>query len=127
IVGAEPGGDSFRRDAETVHHLGQRGQRGVGKLGRVLASGETLFLVIADDAQTAAGADFDQRDAAVVEAADADAGEISGLAAGKRVAQRLPPLRGETTVRPMNVLELKETCCQRQRKLRPDYAQPWML
>ena len=56
---------------------------------------ESLFLVVADDPETAFGGHLDERCSSVVESADTDASEIGCFAARQSCDQLLRPLGGE--------------------------------
>ena len=100
VKGAEPGGDPVWSDAEIPHHRQQRIQRRARIEVGVLAAGEALFFVVAQDSRTLAGIDLDQGDSGIVNAADADPGQVSGFAAGERGTQQLPFFRSDPAARP---------------------------
>ena len=103
VPGAEPGRDALRTDADAVHGPGERGQRMLRKLGRVLLAGEAFLFVVADDPRPARGRDLDQRNAGIVHAPGGDAGEVDGLAPFELGADALQALGGKIAVQPVDM------------------------
>jgi hypothetical protein len=64
----------------------------------MLSAREPLFLIVADDPQTARGCHLDKRGSGIVKSADADASQISRFAARQSCDQLLRPFGRKVAV-----------------------------